>query len=253
MDVLLVLEQRAMQRRNERLAIRALERLGRDVFGEQQLEPIQQLGSRRLLLETGNLAQIEEDLERLLQQRLFEAGKMHVDDLRHRVPVGEPDVVEETAPQEGVRQFLLIVRRDDDQRTVERDDRPLRFINVELHAVELAEQIVGELDVGLVDFVNQYHGGRRTLERIPQHAALDVVRDVADAAVTELRIAQSRHGIVFVETLLRLGRRFDVPLEQGAIERAGHRFGEQRLAGAGLAFDEQRPLERQRRIDGELQ
>ena len=33
-----------------------------------------------------------------------------------------------------------------------------RLVDVELHAVELLQQVVGELDVGLVDLVDQQHG-----------------------------------------------------------------------------------------------
>ncbi len=47
-------------------------------------------------------------------QPLLDAGKMHVDDLLHRLEVGEFDIVEEAAAQKCVGQFLLIVGGDDD-------------------------------------------------------------------------------------------------------------------------------------------
>ena len=134
-----------------------------------------------------------------------------------------------------------------------RDNRPLRLVDVELHPVELAQEVVGELDVGLVDLVDQHDRGSLDLECLPQHAALDVMGDVGDVLVAQLRIAQPRHGVVFVEALLRLGRRLDVPLQERPRERARDFLGEHRLAGAGLALDEQRPLERDRRVDGEHQ
>ena len=43
---------------------------------------------------------------------------MHVDDALHRLRVGEADVVEEAAAQEGVRQLLLVVAGDEDERPV---------------------------------------------------------------------------------------------------------------------------------------
>ena len=49
--VLLVLEQRAVQRRDQHLLVGALQRLGRNVLGEQQLQPVEELGGRRLLLQ----------------------------------------------------------------------------------------------------------------------------------------------------------------------------------------------------------
>ncbi len=95
--------------------------------------------------------------------------------------------------------------------------------------------------------------GDSLVECIPQHAVLDVVPDVRHVRVAELRVAQARHRVVLVEALLRLGGRLDVPLQEGTAEAARDFLGEQRLAGARLALDEQRPLERERRVDGELE
>ncbi len=184
---------------------------------------------------------------------LLESRVMHVDDPLHRLAVGKADVVEEAAAQERVGQLLLVVRRDDHQRPVPRLYRAVRLVDVELHPVELVQQVVRELDVGLVDFVDQHDSRVRAFERLPQHARLDVVGDVGDLGLAQLRIPQPRHGVVFVESLLRLGRGLDVPLEERAPERARHLVGEQRLAGAGLALDQQGPLQRQRRVDGEHQ
>ena len=49
-------------------------------------------------------------------QLLLDAREMHVDDRVHRRRVREADVVEEAAAQEGVGQFLLVVRGDDHDR-----------------------------------------------------------------------------------------------------------------------------------------
>jgi hypothetical protein len=57
---------------------------------------------------------------------------------------------------------------------------------MELHAVEFAQQVVGELDVGLVDLVDQHHGRLLGLEGLPQGALDDVVADVLDLVVAEL-------------------------------------------------------------------
>src|SRR5580698_3304555 len=118
MNVLLVLEQCAVERRNEFLRIIAAQRLGRYILGEQQLDPVEKLGSGRLFLQAGRLAQLEEGRERVAQQVAFQARKMHVDDTRHRGLVRKADVVKEAAPQEGIRQLLLVVRRDDDDGAV---------------------------------------------------------------------------------------------------------------------------------------
>jgi hypothetical protein len=75
----------------------------------------------------------------------------------HRLAVGKLDVVEEAAAQEGVRQFLLVVRGDDDDRPVGGLHRLAGLVDVELHPVEFLEEVVGKLDVGLVDLVDQQH------------------------------------------------------------------------------------------------
>ena len=64
--------------------------------------------------------------------------------------------------------------------------------------------------------------------------------NVLDARIAELRIAQARDGIVLVQPLLRLGGGLDVPLEQRLANDRGDFRGQQRLAGAGFALDQQR-------------
>src|SRR6059036_2173369 len=93
MHVLLVLEQRAVERRDDDFLVRAPERLGRDVLGEEELEPVEELRGGGLFLETRHFAQLEEDLQRFLEQRLLQTRKVDIDDARHRLLVGEPDVV----------------------------------------------------------------------------------------------------------------------------------------------------------------
>ena len=51
----------------------------------------------------------------------------------------------------------------------------LRLVDIELHAVELEQQVVGELDVGLVDLVDQQHDPRRRRQRLAERAELDVL------------------------------------------------------------------------------
>ena len=64
------------------------------------------------------------------------------------------------------------------------------------------------------------------------------------ARVAELRVAQARDGVVFVQALLRLARGLDVPLVQRTAQRARDFLRELRLAGARLALDEQRARQR---------
>src|SRR5438477_399710 len=111
--------------------------------------------------------------------------------------------------------------------------------------------VVGKLDVGLVDLVDEEHDRRLRSERLPQHSAHYVVADLVHARVAELGIAQAAHRVVFVQSLLRLGRGLDVPFEERQVERLGHLHGEHGLAGARLAFYEQGALQSDRRVDRE--
>ena len=178
---------------------------------------------------------------------------MRFDDQAHRLRVGKADVVKEAAAQERVGQLLFVVGGDDDDRPQARPHRFAGLVDVELHLVEFEQEIVGEFDVRLVDLVDQQHRPVGRGERLPQLAAPDVVGDIRDARVAELRIAQARDGVVFVEALLGSCGRFDVPGDERRAERAGDLLGEQSLACARLALDEQRTLERNRGVDRGLE
>src|ERR1700733_7417024 len=178
MHVLLVFQQRAVQRRNQLARIAFPEHFRRDVLVEQQLEPVQKLRGRRFLLQARHFPHLEEDPQRLFHHALLDAGEMHVDDLVHGVDVGELDVVEKTTAQERVRQFLFVVRGDHHDRANLGLDALAGLVDEKLHAIEFKQQIVGKLDIGLVDFVDQQYRPLVMGEGFPQFAALDVVGDV---------------------------------------------------------------------------
>ena len=178
---------------------------------------------------------------------------MRVHDPLHRFAVREADVVEEAAAQERVRQLLFVVGGDDDDRAVLGLDRLAGFVDEELHPIEFKQQVVGELDIGFVDLVDQDDGRFVGFKSVPQFAAHDVVANVMHAGIAELAVAQAGDGVVFVEALLGFGGGFDVPLDQGPAERVGDFVGEDGLAGAGFALHQQRALQRDRGVDGDLQ
>ena len=178
---------------------------------------------------------------------------MNFDDFVHRLPVGEIDVVEEAAAQKGVRQFLLVVGGDHHDGPLLGGDGLGKFVNEELHAVEFLQQVVGKLDVGLVDLVDQQHHPLVGLERLPQLALLDVVADVPDPLLAELGIAQPGDGVVFVEAVDGLGAGLDVPLDEPQAQGFGDFLRQHGLARAGLPLDEQRAFEFDRRVHGHAQ
>jgi hypothetical protein len=65
--------------------------------------------------------------------------------------------VEDAAAEEGVGQLLLVVAGDDDHRAQGGHHLVAGLDDAEAHAVELVEEIVGELQVGLVDLVDEEH------------------------------------------------------------------------------------------------
>jgi hypothetical protein len=113
--------------------------------------------------------------------------------------------------------------------------------------------VVGKFDVGLVDLVDQQHRPLFAGKGIPQLAALDVIGDVGHPLIAELAVAQPRHRVVFVQALLRLGGRLDMPGQQRRADRFGDFLGQHGLAGAGLTLDQQRALQHHRRVDGDLE
>ena len=74
-----------------------------DAAGDEHLDPVYQLARRRLLSELASLSEGVEGLHRLAQQLRFDVREMDPDDLLHQFGAGELDVVEDAAPQKGVR------------------------------------------------------------------------------------------------------------------------------------------------------
>ena len=146
---------------------------------------------------------------------------MHCDDRRHRLGVREPNVVEEAPPEEGVGKLFFVVRSDDHHRPDRGANGFTALADVELHAIEFLQKVVGKFDVGLVDLVDQKHRARSCRasgEGLPQLSVTDVVAHIADARISELAVAQSRDGVILVETLLSLRGRLDVPRDQRSSE-----------------------------------
>jgi hypothetical protein len=77
---------------------------------------------------------------------------------------------------------------------------------MEFHPVELLQEVVGKLDVGLVDLVNQQHRKLGRSEGVPQLAALDIVADVMDPLVAELTVPEAGDRVIFIEPLDGAGR-----------------------------------------------
>ena len=62
---------------------------------------------------------------------------------------------------------LFIVGGDDDDRSMHRADGLLGLIDMEFHAVEFEQKIVGEFDVRLIDLVDQQDRSLFKRKRLP--------------------------------------------------------------------------------------
>src|SRR3546814_3942788 len=65
-----------------------------------------QFRRRGLFLEARNVAKLVEDVQRLCDQHLLDAGEVHVDDRLHRLPVGKLDEIGRASCRERVCQYV---------------------------------------------------------------------------------------------------------------------------------------------------
>ena len=72
-----------------------------------------------------------------------------------------------------------------------RRDRLTQLVDEKLHAIDFLQQVVGKLDICLVDFIDQQYNTLFSFEGLPKLAFLNIVCNVIDAIVTKLRIAQA--------------------------------------------------------------
>ena len=164
--------------------------------------------------------------------------------------------MEHAAPQERVRELLLVVARDDDDRTLFGHDLVTGLAHDESHPVDLVQEVVRELEIGFVDLVDEENDALFRLQRATEGPELDVAPDVfyaLGADVTEASVVETLHGVVDVETVLRPRRRFHGPVNQLEAEGLGDRRREQGLPGSGFPLHEKGALEDQGRVDGSLQ
>jgi len=107
---------------------------------------------------------------------------------------------------------------------------------VETHAVDLVEQIVRELDVRLVDFVDQEDHALTPRERTTQWPELDVAADVFYVTVAKARVVEALDGVVDVKTILRACGRLHRPMDDREPEALGDGLRQQRFPGSGFSL-----------------
>src|SRR5215207_3519778 len=126
------------------------------------MDPRQELpGGRRFeQTESGiaqSIKQIESGMEELVVVESRAQPATH--DLLQAPPVGERNVVENTAPEKGLGEVLLRIAGQNEHRPqvgVGADLLVPQLRDPEVHVLDLIEQIVGEIAWGLVDLVDEY-------------------------------------------------------------------------------------------------
>jgi hypothetical protein len=121
-----------------------------------------------------------------------------------------------------------------------RPGRLAGLVDEELHAVEFLQQVVGNSISALsISSISStvLPSAAKASQSLPR---LDVVGTSLTRSSPSWLSRRPADGVVFVEPLLRLGGRLDVPFDQRQAERAGDLARQLGLAGAGLALDQQR-------------
>ena len=181
---------------------------------DQRPDPVDDLAGGGFFLDAGQLPDAVKGLQHLGEQRLVQAGEVDPNDLRHQFPVWELDVVEHAPAQKCIRQFLLRIGGDDDHRAVFGSDGAPRLRDVELHPVQLPQQVVGELQICLVDLIDEQDHLLVGGEGLPQLAQLHIFFNVVHALAAELAVVQTLHHVIDVQPVLGLGGGLDVPDDQ---------------------------------------
>ena len=128
---------------------------------------------------------------------------MNLNNFLHRNRVGEFNVVEEASSKKRIRELFFIVTGNNDDRTGSRLNHFFGFVDKKFHFVQFQQKIIGKLYVCLVNLIDQQNRLLFRLKGLPDLSLNDVIRDVLDFIIAELRVSQSGHRIILVQTLLR--------------------------------------------------
>ena len=80
------------------------------------------------------------------------------------------------------------------------------------------QEVIRKFDICFVDLINQKDRANIGFKGLPDFAFVDVVFDVMDAVIAELRVPQPRNSVIFIEALLCFGGGFDIPFNQRRAE-----------------------------------
>ena len=79
------------------------------------------------------------------------------------------------------------------------------FENVKIHLVEFIEQVVGKLDIGFINFVDEHDHLFVHRKRLPETAETDITFNVRHITIAKARIVEALHRIVDVQPVFGFG------------------------------------------------
>ena len=122
-------------------------------------------------------------------------------DFLHHGGIGKIDVVEQAASEECIRQFLFAVAGDHHNGTMLGLEMIAGFHDIETHLIQFKQQIIGKLEVRLVDLIDEKHDLILGTKRFAQFPQFDVLPDIGNILVVKARIIQPLHGIVDIQSV----------------------------------------------------
>ena len=136
----------------------------------------------------------------------FQPYMIHMHYLVHQFTPGESDLLKDATSQEGIGEFFFRIGRNNDDRPMLRYDALVRLENVKMHLVELIEQVVGKLDIGFINFVDEHHHLCVRRKRLPETAEPDIAFNVRHITIAKAGIVKALHRIVDIQPVFGLGR-----------------------------------------------
>ena len=172
-----------------------------------------------------------------------------MDDLFHLGKFREFNVMEDAAAQEGIGKFFFRIGSNDDDGAVLRLYSLFCLLHIELHLVHLPEQVIGKLQIRLVDLVDQQDDLFLGEKGFPDLSIFDILADIGHLTA-ELAVVQALDHIIGVEAVLGLCGGFDVPGQELFSQSVCDRLRQHGLAGTRLPLDQEGLFECHGDIDG---
>ena len=121
---------------------------------------------------------------------------MYANNLGHQAFIRELNIVENAPAQKGIRQLFFRIRCDNDDRALVCPHSTACFRNIKFHLIQLPQQIIGKLQVCLVDLINEQYHLLVTGKRLSQLAEFHILFNLLNVSHAHLAVIEALHNIV---------------------------------------------------------